>query len=213
MSASPNKRSTISERSRIMWILALACALLLAPPLADAGFAQDPSETDSEIRRTAWGKPDLSGFFDYGTQTPPGRPPELADQAFFTEEEAAAFLERAANAAGGGDSDNSADEDVDSAEDSKTEAPSADAAAAADPPDSAPARPMIPNAVEGAGTGAGAEWLDTGSGPDWAVGSGAGVRGRRTIDDGSGRTTARHPACPGRSCLHPVHPRYDSSDL
>lgn len=46
--------------------------------------------------RTADGKPDLQGVFDYATATPLERPKAFADKAFFTEAEAQAFLEQAA---------------------------------------------------------------------------------------------------------------------
>ncbi len=42
------------------------------------------------------GRPDLSGVWDYRSLTPLERPSELADQAFFTDEEAAAFATRRA---------------------------------------------------------------------------------------------------------------------
>ena len=42
-------------------------------------------------RRTSWGDPDLQGVWDFRTLTPLERPAELADKAFLTEEEAAAF--------------------------------------------------------------------------------------------------------------------------
>ena len=44
-----------------------------------------------ETPRTAWGDPDLNGIWDFRTLTPFERPEELAEQEFFTEEEAAAF--------------------------------------------------------------------------------------------------------------------------
>ena len=44
-----------------------------------------------EAPRTTWGAPDLNGVWDFRTLTPFERPEELADQATWTEEEAAAF--------------------------------------------------------------------------------------------------------------------------
>ena len=44
-----------------------------------------------EVSRTAWGDPDLNGVWDFRTLTPFERPEDLADQEFFTEEEAAAY--------------------------------------------------------------------------------------------------------------------------
>ena len=42
-------------------------------------------------RLTSWGDPDLQGVWDFRTLTPLERPAELADKAFLTAEEAAAF--------------------------------------------------------------------------------------------------------------------------
>ena len=44
-----------------------------------------------DVSRTAWGDPDLNGVWDFRTLTPFERPEDLADQEFFTEEEAAQF--------------------------------------------------------------------------------------------------------------------------
>ena len=44
-----------------------------------------------EVSRTAWGDPELNGVWDFRTLTPFERPEDLADQEFFTEEEAAAY--------------------------------------------------------------------------------------------------------------------------
>jgi len=52
---------------------------------------QDSVPGTEEAPRTAWGAPDLNGVWDFRTLTPFERPSELADQAFFTEEEAAQF--------------------------------------------------------------------------------------------------------------------------
>jgi hypothetical protein len=43
------------------------------------------------LPRTAWGDPDLQGFWSNATLTPLQRPPELAGKAFFTPDEARAF--------------------------------------------------------------------------------------------------------------------------
>ena len=49
------------------------------------------STSGSASLRTADGHPDLSGVWDFRTVTPVERPTELADQAFFSEEEVAAY--------------------------------------------------------------------------------------------------------------------------
>ena len=53
--------------------------------------AAGQSSTPSASLRTADGHPDLSGVWDFRTVTPVERPTELADQAFFSEEEVAAY--------------------------------------------------------------------------------------------------------------------------
>lgn len=46
----------------------------------------------SDVPRTAWGVPDLSGYWEYRTITPLQRPADLADTAVLTPAEAAAYL-------------------------------------------------------------------------------------------------------------------------
>ncbi len=75
-------------------ILSSSCALVVAlfltivPAAAQAPSAAAPGESPP---RTPWGAPDLNGVWDFRTLTPFERPSELADQEFFTDEEAAAF--------------------------------------------------------------------------------------------------------------------------
>jgi len=75
-------------------ILSSSCALVVAlfltivPAAAQAQSAAAPGESPP---RTPWGAPDLNGVWDFRTLTPFERPSELADQEFFTDEEAAAF--------------------------------------------------------------------------------------------------------------------------
>jgi hypothetical protein len=44
---------------------------------------------NSKVPRTGWGKPDLTGVWDFRTITPLERPANQADKEFLTEEEAA----------------------------------------------------------------------------------------------------------------------------
>ena len=68
---------------------ALGVALLLTVPVA--AQTQSTATAPASGPRTAWGAPDLNGVWDFRTLTPFERPSELADQEFFTDEEAAAF--------------------------------------------------------------------------------------------------------------------------
>lgn len=51
-----------------------------------------PVTADAEIKRTADGKPDLSGVYDTGTLTPLSRPKEFGDKQFMSAEEATFIL-------------------------------------------------------------------------------------------------------------------------
>ena len=71
----------------LLAFITIAC-LTLVPAMVqaqqrDAGAQAPP--------RTPWGAPDLNGVWDFRTLTPFERPSELANRAFFTEEEAAQF--------------------------------------------------------------------------------------------------------------------------
>ena len=74
-------------------ILSSSCALGVALLLTAPAAAQTQSAATAAASgpRTAWGAPDLNGVWDFRTLTPFERPSELADQEFFTDEEAAAF--------------------------------------------------------------------------------------------------------------------------
>ena len=75
-------------------------ALLLAASvaLAPAAWSQPASAEDWEAPRTAWGAPDIGGIWNSSTVTPLQRPESLGDQAFLTEEEAAAIEQRVVEA-------------------------------------------------------------------------------------------------------------------
>ena len=70
-------------------ILQIAGSVALASLLATTAVAQ--SAGDVAPLRTPHGHPDLSGIWDFRTVTPLERPEELADQAFFSEEESAEY--------------------------------------------------------------------------------------------------------------------------
>ena len=70
-----------------LWVTAFVVVVGLAMGAPGVGLAQDAAEAP----RTPWGAPDLNGVWDFRTLTPFERPEELADQATWTEEEAAEF--------------------------------------------------------------------------------------------------------------------------
>ena len=72
--------------------LVSVCLSLVMLPLAVQ--AQTGS---SAVPRTADGRPDLQGIWDYRTMTPLERPADLEDKSVFTDEEAAEFLREALN--------------------------------------------------------------------------------------------------------------------
>ena len=71
-------------------ILASSLAVVVVLPLAVAPAAAQAQDAGG-APRTPWGAPDLNGVWDFRTLTPFERPEALADQAFFTAEEAAQY--------------------------------------------------------------------------------------------------------------------------
>jgi hypothetical protein len=69
-------------------ILASVCAAAVFVALALWAAAPVGAQS-SKVARTAWGKPDLTGIWDFRTITPLERPATQADKEFLTEEEAA----------------------------------------------------------------------------------------------------------------------------
>ena len=67
----------------MLWVCLVGACLLL-PPSSTAQTVAVP--------RTAWGVPDLSGYWEYRTTTPLQRPEALADKAVLTPEELAVYL-------------------------------------------------------------------------------------------------------------------------
>ena len=68
----------------------------VAVALAITGWAPAAAGQDADLPRTPDGRPDLQGVWNFSTITPLERPEELADQAFLTAEEAAAFEQETA---------------------------------------------------------------------------------------------------------------------
>ena len=54
-------------------------------------LASTNTSTQSDVRRTPWGDPDIEGIWTNATLTPLQRPPELGSKEFFTAEEAQQF--------------------------------------------------------------------------------------------------------------------------
>ena len=71
------------------WIVVVGVLAMLP---VDA-LAQSRDERVTSVPRTPWGHPDLRGIWDFRTLTPMERPPEFAGQEFFTDKEAAQFVE------------------------------------------------------------------------------------------------------------------------
>ena len=69
--------------------LVMVCILGLA--VSASGTAVLAQQGNSEIRRTANGRPDLTGTYDTATLTPLQRPQRFGDNLFLSEEEAAAI--------------------------------------------------------------------------------------------------------------------------
>jgi hypothetical protein len=76
---------TTSTRRSTCTLVALLLVISVTPASAQ------PGSEPGQAPRTAWGAPDLNGVWDFRTLTPFERPAELADQEFFTDEDAAAF--------------------------------------------------------------------------------------------------------------------------
>ena len=77
-------------RGRVSSTLTVLSVALVS--LAPTAVAQ---EGGIDIRRTANGRPDLSGTYDVGTLTPVQRPTEFGETLALTEEEAATFANTA----------------------------------------------------------------------------------------------------------------------
>ena len=76
-------------RHTFLALLLLAAAAVVLAPLP--AFAQS-----GDVPRTAWGKPDLGGVWDFATLTPMERPAALAGQERLTEEDVANIVARSA---------------------------------------------------------------------------------------------------------------------
>ena len=85
-------RSTPIRFYRPFAVALLGAGLAMAAPV----FGQAPAGFDPDFKapRTPDGQPDLQGFWSNAILTPLERPAEFADQAFLTEEQAAAYQAR-----------------------------------------------------------------------------------------------------------------------
>ena len=75
------------RHQRVVRLVILAMTVAFVFPLASLS---GQTESGTEPPRTPWGDPDLQGVWSYASLTPLQRPTSLGDQAFYTEEEAAA---------------------------------------------------------------------------------------------------------------------------
>ena len=76
-------------------IFAMTAGMVLLSPVSLT--AQDESSTaPNPPLKTPWGHPDLGGVWDFSTNTPMERPPELKDKTELTDEEAAERLQQVA---------------------------------------------------------------------------------------------------------------------
>ena len=78
----------------IAWVLAILVALGSVAPVAVT--AQPSSSAATSVPRTADGRPDLQGVWDFGSVTPLQRPAAMAGKEFLTAEEVSALEAQAA---------------------------------------------------------------------------------------------------------------------
>ena len=82
-------RSRFAAFALLAGVLAVVSLLSMLLPRAAAGQSGNDA---ADVPRTAWGTPDFSGYWEYGTTTPLQRPAELAGKTVLTPEEAQAYL-------------------------------------------------------------------------------------------------------------------------
>ncbi len=86
----------MSHRCLALIVVATVIAVVSLAPVPVAAQAQTAAADTRTPPRTAWGKPDLRGIWDFRTITPLERPSELAGKQVLTEKEAAQLEERTA---------------------------------------------------------------------------------------------------------------------
>jgi hypothetical protein len=74
-------------------VFAVAAGIALLNTLPVTAQREAPAKS-GQTPKTAWGHPDLQGVWDFSTNTPLQRPPELKDKAEFTDAEIAARLDQ-----------------------------------------------------------------------------------------------------------------------
>jgi hypothetical protein len=81
------------RRDPSVWVRTATITVLVIPLIAEARGPSSVREPASTWKppRTSDGKPDLQGNWSNATITPLQRPPELANKAYFSQEEAAAY--------------------------------------------------------------------------------------------------------------------------
>ena len=83
-------------KTRDIMASALMFHALALLPLAAFGQTTSGAADKGELPRTADGRPDIQGVWDFGSVTPLQRPTELADRAFLSEEDVSALEAQAA---------------------------------------------------------------------------------------------------------------------
>ena len=74
-------------RRRFVELMGVAAVIIAVTVLLK--LAPVPVTGQASVGPTAWGEPDLQGIWTIDYETPLQRPPQFADQEFFTDEERA----------------------------------------------------------------------------------------------------------------------------
>src|SRR5262245_10396595 len=90
----PQVRNRMRGIKTIAAVFSVAAGVALLNPLSLAAQRESSGKT-GQASKTAWGHPDLQGIWDFSTNTPLQRPPELKDKAELTDAELAEQVDKA----------------------------------------------------------------------------------------------------------------------